>query len=103
KYPRATTRFFHQLGLQVEVVFLNGSIELAPLVGLADAVVDITETGSTLRANGLRIVGEILSVSTRLIANPVRHKIHYRRVEELLERLQAGQRASEAATAGSRG
>src|SRR5690606_41531405 len=53
-YPAVTTRFFHRFGLQPEVVPLHGSIELAPLVGLADGVVDITETGRTLRANGLR-------------------------------------------------
>lgn len=87
KYPRTATRFFQRHGLQVEVVHLNGSIELAPLVGLADAVVDITETGSTLRANGLTVIEEIASISTRLVANPVRHKVHYRRVEELVERL----------------
>lgn len=89
RYPQATAAFFHNVGLQVDIVPLHGSIELAPLVGLADAVVDITETGSTLRANGLRIVDTIADISTRLIANPIRHKVLYDRVEDLVERLRA--------------
>src|SRR5690606_14831030 len=88
-YPAVTTRFFHRFGLQPEVVPLHGSIELAPLVGLADGVVDITETGRTLRANGLRIVEEIAPISTRLLPHPIRHEVLYPRVEELVERLRA--------------
>lgn len=100
KYPRTATRFFHNRGRQVEVVYLNGSVELAPLVGLADAIVDLTETGSTLRANGLVVIDEIAAISTRLIANPVRHKVHYERIEALVERLREqgnGERSAQAA------
>lgn len=87
KYPRTAERFFNARGVQVEIIPLNGSIELAPLVGLADAIVDVTQTGTTLRENGLRIVGSVAKSSLRLIANPVSYKVHYDAIRELVARV----------------
>jgi ATP phosphoribosyltransferase regulatory subunit len=87
KYPRVTEAYFAARGVQVEVLKLHGNIELAPLVGLADQVVDITATGTTLRENGLCIVGEVMESSARFIANPVSMRIDAERVTGLAERL----------------
>jgi ATP phosphoribosyltransferase regulatory subunit len=69
KYPRVTERHFAARGIQVEVIKLNGNIEMAPLIGIADRVVDITQTGTTLRENRLRVVEEVMESSARFIAN----------------------------------
>lgn len=87
KYPRIAERFFNRRGIQVEMIPLSGSIELAPLVGLADAIVDLTETGATLRENGLRIVGSVMQSSLRLIANPVSYKVSYEAIRGLVDRM----------------
>lgn len=70
KYPRVTERHFAARGIQVEVVRLSGNIEIAPLIGLADRVVDITATGATLRENRLRVVEEVMESTARFVANP---------------------------------
>ncbi len=80
KYPRITEAHYAERGVQVELVKLSGNIELAPLIGLADQVVDITATGRTLRENGLRIVDEVLSSTARFVANPVSLKTDTERV-----------------------
>ncbi len=87
KYPRIAEAYFASRGVQVELMKLHGNIELAPLVGLADQVVDITATGTTLRENGLRIVDEVMDSSARFIANPVSMRIDAQRVTGLAERL----------------
>lgn len=87
KYPRITEAYFAARGVQVEIVKLHGNIELAPLIGLADRIVDITATGTTLRQNHLRIVDEVLSSSARFVANPVSARIDADRVMELADRL----------------
>ena len=69
KYPRAAEEYFRSRGIQVELLHLHGSIELAPRLGLADCIVDIVQTGSTLKANGLVILEEICPVSLRLVAS----------------------------------
>ena len=69
KYPRITQKFFLKKNIAPEIVFLNGSVELAPLTGLADAIVDITETGSTIRENNLKIVETIMEISAKVIVN----------------------------------
>jgi len=97
KYPRVAEAHFASRGIQVELVKLHGNIELAPLVGLADQVVDITATGTTLRENGLSIVDEVMDSSARFIANPVSVRIDADRVTGLAERLRA------AAAQGSKG
>jgi len=87
KYPRITEAYFAGRGVQVEIVKLHGNIELAPLIGLADQVVDITATGTTLRDNHLRIVDEVMASSARFVANPVAVRIDSQRVMDLAGRL----------------
>ena len=75
KYPRIADRHFLQTGRQAEIVEVKGSVELAPLTGLVEAIVDLTATGTTLRENGLVVREEIAVCTARLIANPVAHKL----------------------------
>jgi ATP phosphoribosyltransferase len=89
KYPRIATRHFHDTGRQAEIVEVKGSVELAPLTGLAEGIVDLTATGATLRENGLVVREEIARSTARLIANPVSHKLKARALDALLERLDA--------------
>ncbi len=89
KYPRITERHFAESGLQVEVVKLHGNIELAPLIGLADQVVDITATGTTLAQNRLRIVDEVLASTARFVANPASMRTESARVTDLADRIAA--------------
>ena len=88
KYPGITTRYFAAKHRQVEIIALSGSIELAPVVGLADAIVDLVETGSTLRANGLEEVEILEQISARLIVNPVAFRYQGERIQEIREQLQ---------------
>jgi ATP phosphoribosyltransferase len=89
KYPRVAARHFVETGRQAEIVEVKGSVELAPLTGLAEAIVDLTATGTTLRENGLVVREEIAECTARLIANRVAHKLKARQIESLLERLNA--------------
>jgi ATP phosphoribosyltransferase len=89
KYPRQTQAYFQQNGLSVEIIPLTGSIELAPLVGLADLVVDVVETGRTLRENGLVELEEITTCQAVLIVNRVSHRLRLAEVRDLLARLRA--------------
>ena len=87
KYPRATTAFMESVGRAVEVVRLHGSVELAPQVGLVDAISDLTATGTTLRENRLRVVAEIGRSTARLIANQASLKTRSGDVQALVTRL----------------
>jgi ATP phosphoribosyltransferase len=89
KYPRIAARHFLDTGRQAEIVEVKGSVELAPLTGLAEAIVDLTATGTTLRENGLVVREEIAVCTARLIANPVAHKLRAATIDGLLERLHA--------------
>jgi ATP phosphoribosyltransferase len=89
KYPKIAARHFAATGRQAEMVEVKGSVELAPLTGLVDGIVDLTATGTTLRENGLVVREEIVSVTARLIANPVAHKLKAAAIDELLERVRA--------------
>jgi len=89
KYPEVTRRFFASRGRQVEVIKLYGSMELAPLTGMADLIVDIVETGSTLKANGLVILEPIASVSARLIVNRASMKMKHRKIHQLIDKLKS--------------
>ena len=89
KYPRLAARHFLETGRQAEIVEVKGSVELAPLTGLVEGIVDLTATGSTLRENGLAVREEIALCTARLIANPVAHKLKARAIDALLERLHA--------------
>lgn len=89
KYPRTATRHFASTGRQAEIVEVKGSVELAPLTGLVEAIVDLTATGTTLRENGL-VIREQIAVSTaRLIANPVAHKLRAAEIDALTEQIRA--------------
>jgi ATP phosphoribosyltransferase len=90
KYPNLTRGYFTERGIQVEVVRLDGSIELAPLVGLAERIVDLVQSGETLRANGLVEVAEIVRSTARLIVNRAAQKTAYRAVTRFLDELRAG-------------
>jgi ATP phosphoribosyltransferase len=90
KYPNLTRRYFADRGIQVEVVRLDGSIELAPLAGLAERIVDLVQSGETLRANGLVEVAEIVSSTARLIVNRAAQKTAHRQIRALTEALRAG-------------
>jgi ATP phosphoribosyltransferase len=89
KYSRIAARYFEQTGRQAEIVEVKGSVELAPLTGLVEAIVDLTATGTTLRENGLVIREEIMSSTARLIANPVAHKLKSAAIDELTRRMRA--------------
>jgi ATP phosphoribosyltransferase len=89
KYPRIATAHFLHTGRQAEIVEVKGSVELAPLTGLVEAIVDLTATGTTLRENGLEIREEIAVCTARLIANPVAHKLRAPVIDQLLERIGA--------------
>jgi ATP phosphoribosyltransferase len=87
KYPRLTEEYFSARGVQVEIVRLDGSIELAPLVGLADRIVDLVQSGETLRANGLVEVAEIARSTARLIVNRASMKTEHVRIRGLIDEL----------------
>ncbi len=89
KYPRTTHAWLRRRGLTAEVIELSGAIELGPLTGLADRIVDITQTGETLRQNGLREVCVVGPVSSRLVVNPASLKLRGDVVAALLTRLEA--------------
>ncbi len=90
KYPRIAQRWFAKTGRQAEIVEVKGSVELAPLTGMVDGIVDLTATGSTLRENGLVIREEWFASTARLIANPVSYKLKAAEIDALVERLRAG-------------
>ena len=88
KYPRiARDYFYNRRNQTVEIIKLNGSIELAPIVGLADVIVDIVQTGSTLRENGLVVLEEVCPLSARVVVNPVSMRMENERITDLLRRL----------------
>jgi len=84
KYPRIAARHLEETGRQAEIVEVKGSVELAPLTGLAEAIVDLTATGTTLRENGLVIREEIAVATARLIANPVAHKLKAQAIDRVV-------------------
>ncbi|WP_018662153.1 ATP phosphoribosyltransferase [Heyndrickxia acidiproducens] len=88
KYPHVTQRFFREKGESVDIVKLEGSVELAPIVGLADAIVDIVETGNTLRENGLVVIENIQPITSRLIANRSALKLKKDAIQPFIQKLQ---------------
>ncbi|MBR6644062.1 MAG: ATP phosphoribosyltransferase [Lachnospiraceae bacterium] len=88
KYPKiAKDYFFNKKHQTVEIIKLNGSIELAPIVGLSEVIVDIVETGATLRENGLEVLEEILPLSARMVVNQVSMKMEHERIAAIIEKL----------------
>jgi ATP phosphoribosyltransferase len=89
KYPRIASEHFARRGVQADVVFVQGSVELAPLVGLADLIVDLVETGVTLAQNGLEVTEEVASISSVLVANRAAYRLKQDRVRPLIEALRS--------------
>ena len=87
KYPRIASEYFEATGRQVEIVEVKGSVELAPLTGLVETIVDLTATGTTLRENGLVIREEIATSTARLISNRVAHRVRADAIDEIVEAL----------------
>jgi ATP phosphoribosyltransferase len=87
KYPRIAARHLEETGRQAEIVEVKGSVELAPLTGMVEAIVDLTATGTTLRENDLVVREEIVVCTARLIANPVAHKLKATQIDDLLKQL----------------
>lgn len=88
KFVNIAKQYFYERGLQADIIKLNGALELAPIMGLADCIVDIVDTGNTLRANGLEPRDFIADVSTRVIVNKAAMKLKHAMVQSLLERLE---------------
>ncbi|NLK20502.1 MAG: ATP phosphoribosyltransferase [Epulopiscium sp.] len=88
KYPNiASDYFYHKKQQTVEIIKLNGSVELAPIVGLSEVIVDIVETGGTLKENGLVVLEEICPISARMVVNRVSMKMEYNRITDLIEKV----------------
>ncbi|WP_332238954.1 ATP phosphoribosyltransferase [Sporolactobacillus sp. KGMB 08714] len=87
KYPNIASDFYRRRGEQIDLIALNGSIELAPIVGLADAIVDIVSTGTTLRENGLIEFDRLMDISSRLIVNPVSYRLKKPVIDEIVEKM----------------
>ncbi len=87
KYPNTTSRYFARRGLQAETIHLYGSVELAPSTGLSTLIVDLVQTGATLRENGLEVIDEIAATSARLVVNRAAHKIRFAKIDALVRAL----------------
>lgn len=88
KYPKVTKDYFFAKGMDVDVIKIEGSVELAPIIGLADGIVDIVETGSTLKENGLAEIEKLHDISARLIVNTASMKLYKNKILNLIERLE---------------
>lgn len=99
KYVATARRFFADRGVQVEIIKLYGSMELAPLVGLADCIVDLVDTGNTLAANGLVAVEDICAISSRLVANRASMKMKHTEMQAFIERMAGAVAGGGSATA----
>ena len=88
KYPNVARTHFENKAMDIRFIKIEGSVELAPLLGLADAIVDIVETGSTLRENGLEVYEEVVPISARLIANNASLKLRKQEIEELVDKME---------------
>ena len=85
KYPKSSTKFMNSIGIQPEIIYLNGAQEIAPVLGLSDAIIDLVDTGKTLTANGLKEIKIIADISTRLIANKASIKTKSTIINEIME------------------
>ena len=90
KFTHFTRSYFSKMGIPVEVIKLNGSVELAPVLGLTRYIVDLVETGNTLKANNLEVIEKLADIKVHLIANPAYYKIHYKRINQLVDRIKEG-------------
>ena len=87
KYPKSATKFMNSIGIQPEIIYLNGAQEIAPVLGLSDAIIDLVDSGKTLSANGLTEIQTIADISTRLIANKASMKTKSKIINEIMEAL----------------
>ena len=87
KYPKSSTKFMNSIGIQPEIIYLNGAQEIAPVLGLSDAIIDLVDTGKTLTANGLTEIKTVADISTRLIANKASIKTKSTVIDEIMEAL----------------
>lgn len=85
KYPKIAKKYFDERGQKIKLIKLNGSVELAPLVGLSDVIVDLVETGKTLKANGLEVIEDMFDVSAKLICNRVSYRFKFDRINNLIK------------------
>lgn len=88
KYPNVSRSFFEKKGMDTEIIKIEGSVELAPLLELADGIVDIVETGTTLKENGLEVIEDVAPISARLIANTVSLKMRQAEIEKLIKMIE---------------
>ncbi len=95
KYPNVTRSYFEAKGMDVDIVKIEGSVELAPLLSLADAIVDIVETGTTLKENGLEVIEEVAPISARLIVNTAAIKLRKTEIEDLTAKMELAVRNAE--------
>jgi ATP phosphoribosyltransferase len=98
KYPNVASTYFERKNQKIEIIKLNGSVELAPLVGLADVILDIVETGSTLKANGLEVFEEIMDISAKLISNKVSYYFKGKEIKQMINLLLSKQKETKNAT-----
>ena len=84
KFTRFAREYYHSISTPVEIIKLNGSVELAPLLGLTDYIVDLVETGDTIKANNLQVLDTLEEISVKMIANPAYYKIRYREINKLV-------------------
>lgn len=89
KYPKVTKEYFKEKGIDVEIIKIEGSVELAPILGLCDGIVDIMETGTTLKENGLIVFDEICDISARIIVNKASFKLKREEIGDFIERVKA--------------
>ncbi len=87
KYPKSSTKFMNSLGVQAEIIYLNGAQEIAPVLGLSDAIIDLVDTGKTLKENGLDEIKVVADITTRLIANKASIKTRSYLINEIIESL----------------
>jgi ATP phosphoribosyltransferase len=85
EFPNLTMRYFNDYGMQVEIITLRGAVEIAPLLGLVEGIVDLSSTGRTLEKNGLKPIGKVLSSTARLICNKVSYKTKYDAIERIVD------------------
>jgi ATP phosphoribosyltransferase len=87
KYLEIAKKYFNERQQKIEIIKLNGSVELAPLVGLSDVIVDLVETGNTLKANGLEVIEDMFNISARLISNRVSYRFKFDRIQNIIKSL----------------
>ena len=93
KYPNVARSFFEGKGMDVKIIKIEGSVELAPLLGLSDAIIDIVETGSTLKENGLEVIEKVCDISTRLIVNTASMKLRKQEIDTLINQMEQAKEA----------